>query len=271
MVWFKIIKVEDIDFDGAIQAFGQYTEEGNFDPALLLMEMIMGGKPNLDNYLKKKIRINHKESYRYLKNKLGKEPTEKQITDFIIRTIMHEGTHAAMGREQDNMSVPQKEYGAFTGQFPESTYLRIKNFLTHPEARKRLGNMPITGIKQLDDLLTAYSPNFERLENLITWVDAMVTGVPEPKRSEYAEKLIRMELTARKKGDRREVWEMPFSVENLIQRYGKEEIPFFKELSRYNTSNTQKMAGAVTTASAPAMFNKVVRGKKKRRDADARR
>jgi len=228
--------------------------------------MMSGKSPAVEDFIKEEIRINHKNVYRYLKAKLGKKPNEQQITNYIIRVIMHEGTHAGMGLEQANMTQSQSEYGAFVGQFPQSTYYRIKQFLTHPEA----GSKEIIP-EQLAEMFNmetgTYSPTVDRLKNMIAFVEAMTDDLPESRKEEAREKLIRLELNTRKSLPTKNIREIDdmghFSV--LVERYGSEHVDFIESLY-VNSDQEEKMAATVTTTSAPAMFNKVVRGRKKKRD-----
>ena len=278
MNWFNLIKVEDIAFydaklDDAVEGFGYYSMGTGLDGAGLkaLMAMRAGNKlPKLENFLQEKIRINHKNVYAYLKERFGKEPNEEQITNYIIRVIMHEGTHAGMGLEQLNMTERQTEYGAMVGQFPENTYYRIKTFLQHPAAE----GQPLIPefISEMFNLKPyAYSPMVDKLRNMIAFIDALTDDMKEPLKEEVREKLARLELKAiqdKKKPLLRET-EVTDPIE-LLRRYGSENRELILQIfSRENHNldgDTEKMAGAVTTTSAPAMFNKVVRGRKKRRD-----
>ena len=58
--------------------------------------------------------------------------------EYVVRAIMHEATHAGMGMEQFTMSNRATEYGAIVGQFPESTYYRLKTFLKHPASQTQI-------------------------------------------------------------------------------------------------------------------------------------
>ena len=278
MNWFDVIKVEDIAFydaklDDAVEGFGYYSMGVGLDSEGLnaLMAMRAGNKlPKLENFLKEKIRINHKNVYAYLKERFGKEPNEEQITNYIIRVIMHEGTHAGMGLEQLNMTERQTEYGAMVGQFPENTYYRIKTFLQHPAAEgDRLIPKFISEMFNLKPY--AYSPMIDKLKNMMVFIDAITDDMKEPLKEEVREKLARLELKAiqdKKKPLLRET-EITDPVE-LLRRYGSENRELIEQIftkENHNLDgNTEKMTGAVTTTSAPAMFNKVVRGRKKRRD-----
>jgi hypothetical protein len=76
MSWFSILKT-DADFDMHLgNKFGQYNTA-------------------LDEIL-----VNPSYIYEYLKKKLKREPTDKEITEFIKRTLMHEGGHAGHFKTQ---------------------------------------------------------------------------------------------------------------------------------------------------------------------------
>tara|TARA_R100000231_G_scaffold134437_1_gene107997 strand:+ start:1696 stop:2556 length:861 start_codon:yes stop_codon:yes gene_type:complete len=286
MKWFDIIKVEDIDFDKDLQAFGQYGEgidvSNRQDMDKLMNKLIMSSvfqskQPDIKDFVKEKIRINHVRIYDYLKEKLGREPTDKQLIDFITRTIMHEGTHAAMGSEQDSMAEHQAEYGAFTGQFPESTYIRLLNFVKHPATRRMLFppelaamfNMNMKDIRRTPDII-------EKVEELLAYVDGITEDIPSGKsKDSMKEKLTRLEITARQKGEPI-VREWPHQnikeyYRFALKRYGDENKELLDTLARANglDPNELKAAMAVTTTSAPTMFNrKVVRGRKKKKRDD---
>ena len=86
-----------------------------------------------------------------------------------------------------------------------------------------------------------------------------------------------MEITARTQKKEQELKDIdPTNLDDLTGRYGLKHERFFTKLildasgrkkAEFDDSEL-KMAGAVTTGSAPAMFNKVVRGRKKRRKKD---
>ena len=150
MGWFDILKVEDIAFDKDLQAFGAYSLE-KYILILPKYQWLLRGlwrkAPELKDLVEEKIRINHKAIYEHLKRKL-KESLKKEIED-VIRTIMHEATHAGMGTEQFTMSPQASEYGAITGQFPQNTYYRLKTFLKHPDSQENTYPMfDAIGLKQ---------------------------------------------------------------------------------------------------------------------------
>ena len=279
MNWFDDILKVDIDFDKDLEAFGAYSLENKHShPQQVMMAMMnaaMSGKdPELKDLVDEKIRINHQAIYRHLKKKLGREPKDKEIMEFVIRTIMHEGTHAGMGTEQFTMSPQATEYGAIVGQFPENTYYRLKTFLKHPDSQRQIIHPMFEAI----GIETAVkSEQVKEISEVLAFIDALTDNLLGKYKEKVREKLARMEMTARTQKKRQKLKEInPSSIEDLTGRYGQKYRRFFIKLlldaagqmtADFDDSEL-KMAGAVTTGSAPAMFNKVVRGRKKRRKKD---
>ena len=280
MSWQKILKVEDIDFDGAIEGFGHYSMAVSHPTPERMAELLFFGSqtgeaPALKDFIEEEIRINHKNVYEYLKQRNEREPTEKEITEFIIRTIMHEATHAAMGFEQQAMAEHQREYGAFTGQFPNETYYRLKSFIMHPATEPRLLHPMLEQLLEIQGTIKIDA--VDKVKDIIGWVDYLTEGLPKDKAEEYKEKFARLEIQARGQGKKLVRDFRPKSVDKefLVDRYGEEHRDFLTKFGkeRFPTGRTdvdraEKMAGTVTTTSAPAMFNKVVRGRKKRKKRD---
>lgn len=279
MGWFDILKVEDIDFDEDLDAFGAYQLENihsnPFEVSMVMMNALASGKkPEFKDLVKETIRINHKKIYSYLKEKLGREPKEKEIEEYVIRTIMHEATHAGMGTEQFTMSPQATEYGAIVGQFPENTYYRLKTFLKHPDSQRQILHPMFSAI---GIETTVESEQVKEVRELIAFIDALTDNLSGRYKEKIKEKLARMEITARTQKKRQKLKDVePTSLDDLTNRYGKEHRRFFLKLlldasgqmaADFDDSEL-KMVGAVTTTSAPAMFNKVVRGRKKRRKKD---
>jgi homospermidine synthase len=117
----------------------------------------------------------------------------------------------------------------------------------------------------------------KEIEEVIAFIDALTDNLSGKYKDKVKEKLARMEITARTQKKRQKLKDIdPSSVEDLTGRYGSKHKQFFIKLlldaagrmkADFDDSEL-KMAGAVTTGSAPAMFNKVVRGRKKRRKKD---
>ena len=117
----------------------------------------------------------------------------------------------------------------------------------------------------------------DKVKDIIGWVDYLTEGLPKDKAEEYKEKFARLEIQARGQGKKLVRDFRPKSVDKefLVDRYGEEHRDFLTKFGkeRFPTGRTdveraEKMAGTVTTTSAPAMFNKVVRGRKKRKKRD---
>ena len=290
MNWFDLLKVVPIDFDKDIAAFGQFTEgalelaqrqeDGEFiiDIMLDIVDRIKkekGRSPVLADLIEGEIKINPWKIYGFLQDKLGKEPTEKQIRDYIVRVIMHEATHAGMKEEQDSMTNVQAEYGAFAGQFPESTYLRIKSLLNHPATEKQLLPDFLAAMMRVNPYRTPETT--KKLQEIIAFVDSMTKHIPSGKSQDKAkENLIRLEMMAITQGKDRVRMQPNFnSLEEALNymgnRYGQENVKFIERLYSDEVPEDNEMklasAGGVSTTSSPAMFNnKVVRGRKKKRD-----
>tara|TARA_Y100001937_G_scaffold128089_1_gene202438 strand:+ start:288 stop:1133 length:846 start_codon:yes stop_codon:yes gene_type:complete len=280
MGWFNILKVEDIDFDKDIRGFGHYAISSKPINTSKIFDMIMQGKrPDLKDLIDEEIRINHHEIYRYLRKKLKRTPTERELQEFVIRAIMHESTHAGMGLEQLPMDSAAKEYGAFTGQFPDNLFYRLRSYIDHPAIRTqvippRLEMMlNIEGGKAKDSI--------QEITRFIAWAEVITDDInaDTPTKDKIKNKLARLELTARTQNPADTFSDIikPDDINTWIRRYGEENKEFFEKISAYNkfpnrevsfSDEELKMVGAVTTSSAPAMFNKVVRGRKKRRKKD---
>jgi len=282
--WFDIVKVEDIDFElnNQERGFGYFT----FEPISpdKFEDLLDNPNKTVIDFLEKKIRVNPANIYEYLKERLGKEPTDKQIMEWVKRTIMHEATHGAMAEEQFEMANQQTEYAAFTGQFPESTYLRIKQYLKHPATRESIIND--LGALMLNLGSGAYEKNSTRvLREIMSYVDSITDEIKNKKDKEEARELLtRLEVLARKAGKPhiREVDVQDIKV--LIDRYGEKFrdvlVEMFKSIlgysadevdfSRERAKDFEKQA--TTVMSTTAGFESRPRySKKKEEEEDGKR
>lgn len=280
MGWFDILKVEDIDFDSTAQGFGHYGISSKPINTSEIFQMIMSGKrPDLKKLVDEEIRINHHEINRYLRNKLRRQPTEKELTEFVIRAIMHEATHAGMGFDQLPMDSAAKEYGAFTGQFPDNIFYRLKSYLNHPVIETQV--IPPALEMMLGVKGSVGKESIEETKKFVAFAEVLTDNLNVDTRTKdkIKNKLARLEVTARTQKPRDTFSEViePDDINSWIKRYGEEHKKFFEKIDFHNRfSNKEpkfsdeelKMVGAVSTTSAPAMFNKVVRGRKKRRKKD---
>tara|TARA_R110002020_G_scaffold53057_6_gene148772 strand:+ start:762 stop:1634 length:873 start_codon:yes stop_codon:yes gene_type:complete len=285
MNWFNIIKVEDIDFDKDIEAFGQYSqgpheiidafEEGDYLGRgkmrdIMIRAMMRGAPPKTKDVVSEQIRINHHQIYKYLVNKLDRKPTEQDIITFIKRIIMHEATHAGMGSEQDSMGMMQAEYGAYTGQFPESVYIRLKEILKHPATERHLLPMELGAALGMEySEIKRDLPTAKKIEDILSYVDKLTAYLPDGKTKKDArEKLTRLERQAMTQRKDEIAMVKNFTIPILVQRYGEENRAFISNLLQEETPDDIKLAsaGGVTTTSAPSMFNnKVVNSRKKKK------
>lgn len=282
MNWFDILKVK-IDFDKDTDAMGQYgegisvsnREEFNELMNKVMSNMMMGRSTEVKDLIEEEIKINHHRINDFLKEKLGRQPTDKELIQYITRVIMHEGTHAGMKEEQDSMATHQAEYGAYTGQFPESTYIRLKEFLKHPQTKRILFPPELAAMLGIDPRTTMRTPDIiEKVEEVLAYIDGITEDIPEGKQKEnFKERLARLEMSSKTKGEPiPRFWDDMDAKEYYqfsLKRYGNENKDLVDALARANglEPSELKAAMAVTTTSAPSMFNnKVIRRKKRRRD-----
>ncbi len=283
--WFGVIKVEDIDFeiDNTERGFGYFTfepvNEDKFD------EILTKPNPTVLDFLHKKIRINPANIYSYLKERLGKEPTDKQLMEWVKRTIMHEAIHGGMAEEQFEMADQQTEYAAFTGQFPDSTYLRLKQYLQHPATRQQIINPLGAMFIGLDDM-GAYQKNSTRvLREIVSFVDSLTEDIRNKKQQEEAKELItRLEVLARKAG-KPHIREIDVEdIKVLVDRYGEQYrdvlVTLFKSIMGYDYEETDFSRErakdfekqATTVMSTTAGFESRPRyGKKKEEEKNGKR
>ena len=208
--WWDILKVEDIAFEEIFDAQGR-PKTGRFR---------VGHFGN-----EQSIRVNPKEITRRLKKKLGREPTEEEISQAVSRIVMHEAGHAAHF-DADRRSFADRdkydaEYVAFINQFPESLYLALKNLVEHPDARERKETNSM-----LENILkvTVLKDRAKTIKGILSWVDI------HAKKSSDKEKLIRLEMAPRKALSRFSKDKLPFTLEQATARYGVENRKFLNTL-----------------------------------------
>lgn len=275
MKWFELLKV-DIDFDKDERGFGAYSMQMDPDADIsdIARKVERGDTVGIKDFMKEKITINHQAAYDYLKQRLGREPKDQELIQYITRIIMHEGTHAGMAEEQMAFAEHQSEYGAMTGQFPQDTYLRLKNYIHHPATAQQYLPPFLAHMIGLKDSGMHEFENTRKIKNILVFIDNMVDNLPKKEKELAREKLSRMEVLARKDKSKKDIRDVDIrDINALVSRYGSKHGHFLVKLARSVneekgiefTDEELKMVGAVTTASSPAMFNKVVRGRKKRR------
>ena len=205
-MWFNILKV-DIDFSDEPRGLGHFAGH-TFDSS------------------KDNIRINHKRIYNYLKGKLNREPTEKEIEEYIKRVIMHESTHAAHRSADDDFyshSNPQREYLAYMGMFPENPYIALKEFLQHPDS------MDLDNFDKLSWVLgfgseIKYKEAPAKILRVLNYVDRWA------KTGKQKNKLTKLELAARKQLQQWNKMKFPQNANQMLARYGNENKKFIYSL-----------------------------------------
>jgi len=153
--------------------------------------------------------------------------------------------------------------------------LRIKSLLSHPATEKQLLPDFVAAMMRVSPYRTPETT--KKLQEMMGFVDSMTAHIPSGKSQDRAkENLIRLEMMAITQGKDRVRMQPNFgSLEDALNymanRYGQENIKFIERLYKDEVPEDSEMklasAGGVSTTSSPAMFNnKVVRGRKKRRD-----
>jgi hypothetical protein len=172
---------------------------------------------------------------------------------------MHEGAHAGMGDEQFGMSESAQEYGAFVGQFPESTYLRLRSFVQHPASM--IIKLPVELLQMLN-ISPDRPESIKRIIDLLKFVDGAMYPISPPKlQGELKEQMIRLEIMSKKKG--KPLMDIPRNWQDnagefLANRY--EDLPGGREfINKFGKAISDMMENksqiTVTTNSSPALFN----------------
>jgi len=170
------------------------------------------------------IKINHKKIYNHLWERLGREPTDKELQEYIKRVIMHEGTHAAHDAADDDFHGrpnEQKEYLAYIGMFPNNPYLALKEFLEHPDSIK-----PGNSLLSVLGLDVEYKEAPAKIARMLYYVDRFA------KTSRQKNKLLKLELAARKNLKDWNRMKFPQSASQMIGRYGQRHRKFIYSLEQ---------------------------------------
>ena len=207
-MWWDILKV-DIDFSDDAKGHGHYES---------------WGKPlqHMSN-----IKINHKKIYKYLNDKLGRKPTEKELMEYVKRVIMHESTHAAHDAADEEFywhSNPKKEYVAYMGMFPENPYVALKEFLEHPDTIEQDFNKLAYMLGLSQELTHKEMP--AKIARLINYVNRWA------KTNRQKNKLTRLELLARKELKDWNKDKFPQSAKQMLARYGQKHKKFIYSLQQ---------------------------------------
>ena len=174
------------------------------------------------------IKINHKKIYNYLREKLGREPTDKELQEYVKRVIMHESTHAAHDAADDDFHGrpnEQKEYLAYMGMFPKNPYIALKEFLQHPDT------MNIDDIDRIFSLLgmgveIKHKEAPAKILRVLNYVDRFA------KTNRQKVKLTKLELATRKDLKDWNRMKFPQSASQMLARYGRKHRKFIYSLQQ---------------------------------------
>ena len=251
--WMQILKV-DIDFDsdknvneGLLGYYGKPTPEGKrayrelllaaqkeikeqlgHDYTLQEIEEMneafgFGGEPT------EHIKIFHKNIYAKLKEDLGREPTDKEITDRMTQTITHEAVHAAHDKADpdfDKIPEEQKEYLAYMLQYPDSVIDALQELGTHSAIIEFKPNdtageyfveemgMPQELAMMMGLGTMKLKESVKPLRDLLFWAREMSNGDKK-----VAEVLARVELVNKKANP--SGWNFPTDYEHAKKRYSE--------------------------------------------------
>ena len=249
----QILKV-DIDFDsdknvdeGLMGYYGKPTPDGK----RLYREMLLAAQKELKEQLgqdytlqeieemneafgfggepTEHIKIYYKNVYAQLKRELGREPTEKEITNRMTSTITHEAVHAAHDKADpdfDKTPEEQKEYLAYMLQYPDSVIDAIEDLGTHSAIYEFKPNdmageylveqmgMPPELVQLMGFGKMKLKENMEPLRDLKMWAKEFSNG-----NKKVAEVLARVELVNKKANP--SGWDFPINYEQAKKRYSE--------------------------------------------------
>ena len=251
--WMQILKV-DIDFDsdknvdeGLMGYYGKPTPDGK----RLYREMLLAAQKELKEQLgqdytlqeieemneafgfggepTEHIKIYYKNVYAQLKRELGREPTEKEITNRMTSTITHEAVHAAHDKADpdfDKTPEEQKEYLAYMLQYPDSVIDALEDLGTHSAIYEFKPNDTVAGhmVEQMGmpqefammmGLGTMkLKESIKPLKELLLWAREFSNGDKK-----VAEVLARVELVNKKANP--SGWDFPINYEQAKKRYSE--------------------------------------------------
>jgi len=251
--WMQILKV-DIDFDsgkemdaGMMGYYAKPTPEGKraYREMLLAAQRELKEQLGYDYTLQEieemnealgfegepieHIKIFHKNVYAQLKKELGREPTDKEITNRITRTIAHESVHAAHDKADpdfDKTPEEQKEYLAYMLQYPDSVIDALEDLGTHSAIMEFKPNDTVArhmieqmGMPQEFAMMMGLGTmklkeSVKPLRDLLFWAREMSNGDKK-----VAEVLARVELVNKKANP--SGWNFPINYEQAKKRYSE--------------------------------------------------
>ncbi len=247
--WMQILKV-DIDFDsdeeadrGMMGYYAKPTPEGKEKYREMIAEIQADAKRDLGMEMPEEliqevmglkepvehIKIFHKNVYAQLKKELGREPTDKEITNRMTSTITHEAVHAAHDKADPKfMERPeeQKEFIAYMLQYPDSVIDAIEDLRTHSAIyeftpKDMMSEFLVEELGMAPELAQlmgfgnmAVKKNIRPLLMMVDWAYDM-----SKRRKRDAEILVRIELVNKKANPT--AWKFPNNLEDAKKRYSE--------------------------------------------------
>ena len=175
------------------------------------------------------IKIYHKNIYTNLKESLGREPTDKEITNRMTSTITHEAVHAAHDKADpdfDKVPEEQKEFIAYMLQYPDSVIDAIRDLGTHSaiyefKPENDIGRHMVEEMEMPPELAMMLGlgamrlkENMKHLKDMLDWAHNISKG-----NKKNAEVLVRVELVNKKANP--SGWDFPKDYEHAKRRYSE--------------------------------------------------
>ena len=178
--------------------------------------------------------------------KITDEQKEKAMEEMIKRTISHEAGHEGYFYARD-LNTPNifREYDAYTSEFPNNPYLKLKNYLKHPATTDK------SKIKFVDSYFgkigagaVPFKTNTKAMAQLVRWVDSLKVkskGTVKPLSLKDKNKIVALELglRARREGMRGREFRQPV-IKNVNDAYGRYGI---QNLSKENKTFLRRIFG----------------------------
>ena len=174
--------------------------------------------------------------------KITDEQKEKAIEEMIKRTISHEAGHEGyfyardlntpnIFREYDEKPERQ-EYAAYTSEFPNNPYLKLKNYLKHPAtADQTKAKFVDTYFGKIGAGVVPFKTNTSSIAGLVQWIDSLKMkskGNMKPLSLENKNKIVALELglRARNEGMRGKRFREPVinNANDAYRRYGMQNL-----------------------------------------------
>lgn len=189
------------------------------------------------------------------KIKITDEQKERAMEEMIKRSISHEAGHEGYfyARDLDMPNIfeeyakkpERQEYAAYTSEFPQNPYLKLKNYLKHPATTDRTkAKFVDTYFGQIGVGYVPFKTNTKAIAGLVRWVDSLKMkskGTMNPLSLKDKNKIVALELglRARNAGMRGKEFRQPV-INNVNDAYGRYGI---QNLSKENKTFLRRIFG----------------------------